>query len=100
MLVASTIINPELDQPLKPVDAQFFLTALILVVGFYAFYSAMVDSVYGVTLWRMSDGLDASLYVGPENKTNMVATGFDIFTSELMVMKTRSLACRMLNFTA
>ncbi|WP_049723351.1 hypothetical protein [Gilvimarinus polysaccharolyticus] len=56
MAVDSTIIKPELNQPLKSMDTQSFLTSLILAIALYALYRAMADAICLLALWKLSSG--------------------------------------------
>lgn len=98
--VARSILKPEIDQKLEPIRPQSVLTVLVLALGLYAFYYAVVESIYWLTLWHLSERSifsEAPLYLTVENKANMVATAIELFASIIILFKARSISCRMLN---
>ncbi len=100
--VANAIVKPEINDPIEPMGAQSVLTVLVLAIGLYALYYAIIDAVYWATLWQMAErsgDMEASFYLGPENKANMVATAVELFISVVILMKARSVAHRMLRIT-
>lgn len=100
--VTSSILKPEIDQPVEPMDAQSVLTVLILAIGLVALYNAFVDSMFWLTLWHMSEqSMDSSvqLSLNSENKSNMVTTAIELGVSIAILLKAKSLSCRMLRLT-
>lgn len=99
MIVAKSILKPEIDQPIAPMDVQSILTVLILAIALYFLYYAIIDAVYWITLWQMTErsySSEVPLYLNVENKANMVATAIELFVSISILLKARSLAYRML----
>jgi len=99
MMVAKSIIKPDIDQPLEQMGAQSVLTVLILAIALYNLHSSLMDTVYWVTLWQVSErshGLEAAIYLNPESKANMLTTGAELLLSILVIVKARSLAVHVL----
>jgi len=98
--VAKSIVKPEIDQKVEPIQPQSALTILVLVIGLFAFYYAVVDSVFWLTLWHMSERSTfsgAPLVLSMENKASMVATAIELFASVIILAKARSISRRMLS---
>lgn len=88
-------MKPEINEPMEPMGSHSVLTVLVLAIGLYAFYYAIIDAVYWAALWQMAErsgDMEASLYLGPENKANMVATAAELFIAIVILMKARSVA--------
>lgn len=99
MMVAKSILKPEIDQPIEPMNAQSILTVLLLGIAAYYLYYAIIDAVYWATLWQMSarsQGGEAPLHLNEENKANMVAAALELFAASLIIIKARTLANKML----
>ena len=97
--ITNSILRPEMDQAIEPMNAQSILTVFVLAIGLYAFYNAVIDSVYWLTLWHMSERSSYSgtpFDIGGESKANMVATAIELGASIAILLKARSLSCRML----
>lgn len=98
--VAKSIVKPEVDQQIEPIQPQSALTVLVLVIGLIAFYYAVVDSVFWLTLWHMSERSTFSgtpLDLSTENKASMVATAIELCASVIILAKARSISRRMLS---
>lgn len=103
MKVAKTILKPEVDQPIEPMNAQSWLTVLLLAVATYYLYLALIDAVYWATIWQMSErshGGHAPLNLIEENKANMLATIIELLVSATLILKARTISRKMLHMAA
>lgn len=96
MIVAKSILKPELDQEFQPFNAEELLTALVLGISLYFLYYAIIDGVYWLTVLQT----DQSLYSqnAGEQKANMIATAVEFVVSIGLIMKARTVARLMMNF--
>lgn len=97
--VSRSILKPDIDQPIEAMNAQSILTVLVLAIGLYVLYFAASDSIYWATLWHMSSQSnysEAPLYLGGDNKANMVTTAVELAASIAIILKARTLSSRML----
>ena len=102
MKVAKSILKPEIDQPVEPMNAQSWLTVLLLAVATNFLYFAIIDAVHWATVWQMSErsqGGQVPLYLNEDNKANMVATVIQLLVSATLILKARTLAAKMLRLT-
>lgn len=97
LTVARAILKGELDKPAEAVDAQSMLTVLILSIGLYTLYYAVVDSVYWLTYWNMASNSNGAMGIGAESKSNMIVTALELMVSISLVLKPRTLSYFMLN---
>ena len=100
--VTNSILRPEIDLPVEPMNAQSMLTVLVLAIGLIALYNALIDSMFWLTLWHMSEQSmysDVQLSINNENKANMVSTALELGLSIIIILKAKSLSCRMLRLT-
>ncbi|SDS00201.1 hypothetical protein SAMN05216271_0930 [Halopseudomonas sabulinigri] len=103
MKVAKTILKPEIDQPVEPMNAPSCLTVLLLAVATYYLYFAIIDAVYWATLWQMSErsqGAFAPLNLSQENKANMLSTIVELLVSAILILKARTISRKMLSLAA
>lgn len=99
MMVAKSIVKPEADQPFEQMGTQSWLTVLILAIALCALYNSLMDAFFWATLWQVSEkafGVESAIYLNPENKASMVATGAELLLASIMIMKARSLAAHVL----
>jgi len=97
LTVARAILRGELDKPVEAVGAQSMLTVLILSIGLYTLYYAVVDSVYWLTYWNITSNINASMGIGAESKSNMIVTALEVVASIALVLKPRTLSYFMLS---
>jgi hypothetical protein len=97
MIVAKSILKPELDQEIQPFSADELLTALILGISLYFLYYAIIDGVYWLTVFQASDHSPYSQPSG-EQKANMIATAIEFVVSVGLIMKARTVARSMMKF--
>jgi len=103
MKVARTILKPEIDQPIEPMNAPSYLTVLLLAVATYYLYFAIIDAVYWATLWQMSERSQdalAPLNLSQENKANMLTTIVELLVSATLILKARTISKKMLSLAA
>jgi hypothetical protein len=101
--VSKLIIKPDLDLAVEPMATNSVLVVLILAIGLFAFYNALVDAIYWIIMWNMSRNVETStapLYLTVENRANMWVTGFEVVVSIAIIGKARTIAKRMLEFAA
>lgn len=100
--VSNLILKPEIDKTIEPMNAHSVLTVLVLSIGLYIFFYALIDSIYWVTLWHMSSQsqyASASLYLADDNKANMLATAVELAASVAILLKAKTLSYRILRLT-
>ena len=103
LTVSKLIVKPDLDLTVEPMATNSMLVVLILAIGLFAFYNALVDAVYWIIMWNMSRNVETStalLYLTVENRANMWVTGFEVVVSIAIIGKARTIAKRMLEFAA
>lgn len=101
--VSKSVIKPDMDLPVEPMESHSILVVLLLAIGLFTFYNAMVDSVYWAILWNISRDVEEStapLYLTLENRANMWVTGLEVLASVAIMVKARSIAKRMLEVAA
>lgn len=101
LIVSKKILKPEIDKVIKPMSTLSILTVLVLGIGLFVFYQALVDSIYWATIWHMSaqgPNADASLYLMEDNKANIVTTIAEVVVSIGLIFKAKSLSYYMLRF--
>jgi hypothetical protein len=101
--VSRLIVKPDIDLTVEPMATHSVLVVLVLAIGLFAFYNALVDATYWGIAWNMSGNEEASaapLYLTPENRANIWVTGFEVVASMAIIAKARSIAKRMLEFAA
>lgn len=101
MIVAASIIRPELDKAFEPMGAANFLTVLVLAIGLYVSYFAISDAIYWLTLWQMSTGSDylKSSPFGAESKAAMFTTCIELVLASLFVFRARYVSALMLKLS-
>lgn len=102
LTLSRSILKPEVDQPVECLSAQSVLTVLILAIGLYTMFYAVIDSIYWTTLWHMSSESQhssAPIQLSEESKANMLATAIELTASIAILLKARSLSCRLLHFS-
>jgi hypothetical protein len=103
MMVATSILKPEIDQAVEPMNAQATLTVLLLAIALVFLYLAIIDAVHWATIWQMAERShrgQAPLYLNEEHKANMLATTVELFVSAALILKARTLARKMLRVSA
>ncbi|CAH0991964.1 hypothetical protein SIN8267_02079 [Sinobacterium norvegicum] len=99
--VSKSILKPEIDLPIEPINSTTILTVFVLAIGLYVFYYAFVDLVYWAVLWNMESHSQysmAPLSLTEDNKANMVATALELVISIGLILKAKTLASNMLKF--
>lgn len=99
--VSKSILKPEIDLPIEPINSTIILTVFVLAIGLYVFYYAFVDLVYWAVLWNMESHSQysmAPLSLTEDNKANMVATALELVISIGLILKAKTLASNMLRF--
>ena len=96
MTVARSILKPELDLEIQPLNAEEFLTALVLGISIYFLYYAIIDGVYWLIVLQSDQDLFSQN--DGEQKANMIATAVEFVVSICLIMKARTVARKMMSF--
>lgn len=97
--VARSILPPETDNPVEPLDLASFLTVFLAVIGFIGCYYALTELVYWSVLFHLessSQYFTPSLRLTDENKAEMAATVFELIVALILVLKARVISLKML----
>jgi hypothetical protein len=89
--VAKSIIRPEIDRPVEPIESKSMLTIFVIILGLYFFYNALIDSIYWLTAWNISSQYETS-DLSVDNKSNMIGTIFELLISISLIIKAKSLS--------
>lgn len=103
LTVSQFILTDEINQPIEPINIQSLLAVFIIAIGLYYFYYAISDTIYWVTLWKMSslgthDGIPISL--PSESTVNIITTAFELAISLVFIFRAKTLAYHLLRLTA
>jgi hypothetical protein len=93
--LARFIVKPELDNEVSLIDAESFLTVLVVAISIFALYHAVVDAVYWGTLLNISSNAQRNgigFEITAEHRANMVATGFELAAAILLLGKARAVS--------
>ncbi|KZZ45712.1 hypothetical protein A3759_09005 [Thalassolituus sp. HI0120] len=99
LLVSHKIIKPELDDKLNPLTVQAFVQVMVAGLGLYFLFYAMVDVIYYLTLFWLSNqpaDPDAFMYMNSDTKANIVATAIELLVSAFILFKCRSISVWMM----
>lgn len=96
VLISKGIVKPEMDQPIDPENKISIFFVMIVVLGLYLTFNALVDAVYYLTLWQLTgaSGLYGSFNDGfsPETKANMYATAVELGLGFVLIFKSKRVA--------
>jgi len=96
VLISKGILKREMDQSIDPENKISIFFVMIVVLGLYLTFNALIDSVYYFALWQFTES--SSLYGGfndifsPETKANIYATAIKLALGFILVFKSKSVA--------
>lgn len=100
--VTNLILKPETDLPVEPMGPAPLLTVLIISIGIYTLFYAIIDSIYWLNFWHLNSRnqvLSGPIPLGDPSKANMIATAFELAISMALVFKAKTLAFYTLKFS-
>lgn len=86
LMIANAILESAIDQPFATMNDQSMLTALILSIALYFLYSAIIDALYWVALWYITEsdqGVRAQPNLNHERNAHVMEIGFELVSSNL-----------------
>lgn len=99
--ISKSIIPPEANLEIQPVNVQNLLTILIIAIGLYVFYFALTDSIYWAIVYKatqLGTYNGAEIGLAEENKANMIVTVIQLCVSLAFIAKAKSFAFQLLRF--
>jgi hypothetical protein len=101
LTVSTHIVGSDLDLAVQPMATQSVLVVLVLGIGLFAFYNALMDAIYWTLAVNMSGNEEepaASLHLTVEDRASIWVTGIEVVVSLAIIGKARSIAKRMSEF--
>lgn len=101
LTIAKGIIKPELDYEIEPLKTHSILVVLLLSLGVYLMFNAVVDAVYWISLEFMSPLRDTTIQIrglSEDSQANMIATGVELILAFILIFKSRVIARALLIF--
>lgn len=102
LTIAKGIIRPELDYEIEPLKTHSVLVVLLLSLGVYLGFNAVVDAVYWISMEFMSPLRDTAIGVrglSEDSQANMIATAVELILATAIIFKSRSIASALLRFS-
>lgn len=101
LTIAKGIIRPELDYEIEPLKTHSVLVVLLLSLGVYLGFNAVVDAAYWISLEVMSPLRNTSINAGglsEDSQANMIATSVELILAFFLILKSRVIARALLVF--
>ena len=102
LTISKSIVSDEYNHEVKPLNPHSFLTVLIISLGLYFLFYAIVDSIYWVIVYKASQIGDISgvpIGLGNENKANMYSTGLEFILAFGFIAKAKTIGSNLLRFS-
>jgi hypothetical protein len=101
LTIAKGVIKPELDYEIEPLKTHSILVVLLLSLGVYLGFNAVVDAVYWISLEFMSPLRDTTINIqglSEDSKANIIATAVELILAYAIIFKSRVIASALLGF--
>ncbi len=100
VIVAKSILKPEIDQAIKPINKDGISFLIIATLGLYVTFYALVDTVYYFSLWQISELSDGygtiRNFFPPDVKANIWATLIELVLGVLLILKSKTIVKKVL----
>lgn len=99
VIVAKSILKPEIDQTIEPLNKQCIFSVLVASLGLYVCLYAIVDATYYFTLWQFAASADnygnVSNLFNEDTKANIWATGVELILGLTLILKSKTIAQKL-----
>ena len=102
LTISKTIVSDEYNQEIKPLNAQSFLAVLIISLGVYFLFYAVIDSIYWLTIYKATQvgtSSGASIGLSEDNTANMVATAVELILAFVLIAKAKTISFHLVRFS-
>jgi hypothetical protein len=94
--ISKLIINPEIDQEIKPMGTQKLLSVLIITLGLFTLYYGVVDTAYWILYQKFMSDIPNNDQAA--NTIAMITTGVELVVSFILIAKAKTIAYYLLKF--
>jgi hypothetical protein len=93
--VSNSILKPEMDRDVVPLSQGSWLVIMLIGIGLYTLYYAIVDSMFWLYFLHMSSQSslsDAPLIMRGEDKANLVISILEVIASLFLILKSKTIS--------
>ena len=100
--ISKSIITPEIDGQLQPINPQGLLAVIISAIGLYTLFYAIVDATYWSIIYQATKaGTSSGVPIGlsDEGAANMIVTAIELVMAVMLILKSKTLAFYILRLS-